>query len=139
MGKINWGRALVGGLVAGFVYWAMEYVLFGYVFAADLDPPPGLTGPFGMKLLTWYFLTDLLYGQILVTLYTFVRPRLGAGPKSAAIAGVMVWMPASLMRALTDAPLGITPIRVYVLTTSLSLLMFPLAAIAGARFYTEPS
>jgi hypothetical protein len=37
MGKINWARVLVGGLLAGFIINIFEYVTNGVVLAADWD------------------------------------------------------------------------------------------------------
>jgi hypothetical protein len=37
MGKINWARVLLGGLVAGFIINIFEYVTNGVVLAADWD------------------------------------------------------------------------------------------------------
>ncbi len=35
MGKINWGRVLLGGLLAGIVVNVFEYVTNGVVLASD--------------------------------------------------------------------------------------------------------
>src|SRR6267143_888447 len=37
MGKINWARVLLGGLLAGFIINIFEYVTNGVVLAADWD------------------------------------------------------------------------------------------------------
>ena len=39
MGRINWGRVFVGGLVAGLIINLFEYVTNGVVLAANWDAP----------------------------------------------------------------------------------------------------
>ena len=39
MGRINWGRVFVGGLVAGLIINVFEYVTNGVVLAANWDAP----------------------------------------------------------------------------------------------------
>jgi hypothetical protein len=82
---------------------------------------------------------DFVYGIILVYLYAAIRPRFGPGPGAAVSAGLIVWLLVGLLHTLGEAPLGFLPMRLYVLGTVVGLVLMPLAAVAGARFYTEPA
>jgi len=37
MGKINWGRVVLGGLLAGVVLNVIDWVVYGKVLAADFN------------------------------------------------------------------------------------------------------
>ena len=91
MDRINWNRVLLGGLLAGLIINASEFVLNGVVLQSDwnaamkaLNKPGDVTGGQIAGFNLWGFAT----GIIAVWLYAAIRPRYGAGPKTAAIAGV---------------------------------------------------
>src|SRR6266481_1988424 len=79
MGKINFGRVLLGGLVAGLVINIGEYLLNGVVLAKQMEgtfrkmnvPAPG-----GNFIAIAVALTFLL-GILIVWIYALIRPRLG--------------------------------------------------------------
>jgi hypothetical protein len=48
-----------------------------------------------------------------------------------------MWIIAGLLHAIGEAPFGMMPQRLYTIGTLVSLLSFPLATVAGARFYRE--
>ena len=137
MGKINLQKAVLGGLVAGVVLYVIDYLAYGVVFAKQFPLPAGLTGLFAIPILVWFFIVDVLYGMALVYLYAAVRPRFGAGPRTAVIAGLLMWVIAGLLHALGEAPMGMAPQKVYTIGTLISLVQLPLAALAGAKFYIE--
>jgi hypothetical protein len=74
---------------------------------------------------------------IIVYLYAAIRPRFGAGVKTAVIAGVIVWLVA-MMAGVADAVLGILPANLLVLTGIWALVEMVVASIAGAWLYREP-
>jgi hypothetical protein len=81
---------------------------------------------------------DFLYGISLVYLYAAIRPRYGPGPKTAIWAGLIMWVIAVLLRELGEAPFGI-PLRLSLVGSVVGLVLMPVAALAGARFYSEPA
>jgi hypothetical protein len=140
MGKINWGRVVLGGLAAGVVLNIVDYVLYGVwlrpEFAATmqaLGKPPGATD----SLIPLFVVVDFVFGIGLVWLYAAIRPRYGAGVKTAVIAGVAVWFFISLLRSISEAPMGLFPQRVYTLGTCVTLVAYVIAGTAGAYFYKE--
>jgi hypothetical protein len=52
-------------------------------------------------------------------------------------AGLFVWLLIALLHAIGEAPMGLLPMRLYVLGTIVGLIEFPVAAVAGAKFYRE--
>jgi len=90
MGKINWNRVLLGGLLAGVV---ANVLAFGswYLFlrtgwkaeVAQLARPIQETVGFNVFWLLFYFVV----GITATWWYAAVRPRFGPGAKTATIAG----------------------------------------------------
>ncbi len=140
MGSIGLKGVFVGGLVAGLILNVVDYVLYGVVLAKDFaDALQAVGRPPADNLIPLFILLDFLYGILLVYLYAAIRPRYGPGPKTAVWAGVIMWLLIGLLHAVGEAPLGLLPLRLYLLGTIVSLIALPLAAVAGARFYQEPA
>lgn len=139
MAKINIGRVVIGGLVAGAVLGAVDIVTFGMVLKAPMAvamralPKPRMVD----VQVPWYLLIDLLAGIGLVWLYAALRPRFGAGPGTAARAGAAGWFFVSLVPTLVMWPMNLMPLGLTVITTGIALVQWPLAAVVGARFYRE--
>ena len=134
---MNIPRILLGGIVAGIIYFIGDGIVHGALlhsgWVAILGPnadqslhQPGYFGPY-----------DLLKGFLAVWIYAVARPRLGAGPRTASIAGLVVWF------ACIPVPLlGLLPMKFFsasfVVTWSLyALIPSILGAIAGAWLYKE--
>jgi hypothetical protein len=140
MGSIGLKGVFVGGLVAGLILNVVDYVLYGVVLAKDFaDALQAVGRPPADNLIPLFILLDFLYGILLVYLYAAIRPRYGPGPKTAVWAGVIMWLLIGLLHAVGEAPLGLLPLRLYLLGTIVSLVALPRAAVAGARFYQEPA
>jgi hypothetical protein len=140
MGTINLKGVIVGGLVAGLILNVVDYVFWGVLYAKDFEAALQALGrPPADSLVPLFIVLDFLYGIALVYLYAAIRPRFGAGPRAAIWAGLIVWLLIGLLHALGEAPLGFLPMRLYVVGTIVGLILTPLAAVAGARFYTEPA
>ncbi|HEY6808686.1 MAG TPA: hypothetical protein VI160_07850 [Gemmatimonadales bacterium] len=139
MARINIGRVVIGGLVAGAVLGAVDIVTFGMVLKAPMAvamralPKPRMVD----VQVPWYLLIDLLAGIGLVWLYAALRPRFGAGPGTAARAGAAGWFFVSLVPTLVMWPMNLMPLGLTVITTGIALVQWPLAAVVGARFYRE--
>ncbi len=140
MGKINWGRVVLGGLLAGVVLNVVDYVLYGVWLRPDFAATMQALGkPAGAmdSLVPLFVVVDFVYGIGLVWLYAAIRPRFGAGVKTAVIAGVAVWFFISLLRAISEAPMGLFAQRVYTLGTCVTLIEYAVAGAVGAYLYKE--
>src|SRR2546429_4371476 len=112
MGKINWGRVVVGGFLAGVVLNIVDFVFFGVIMKQDIAAAMQALGrqPGAMdSLVPLFVVLDFVTGIGLLWVYAAIRPRFGAGAKTAVIAGVAVWFFVGLLHALGEAPMGLFP------------------------------
>lgn len=139
MGKINWGRVVLGGLVAGVVLNVFDYVLYGVLLADDFKAALQALGKPAMSgsLTAWFVFLDFVYGIFAVFLYAAMRPRFGAGPKTAIIAGLAIWFLAFLLHGAGEMPLGLFPNRLYVIPIIVGIVELPLATATGGKVYQE--
>ncbi|HJS73658.1 MAG TPA: hypothetical protein VJ921_05180 [Vicinamibacteria bacterium] len=97
MGKINTGRVILGGLVAGLAMNASEAFLHAGVLGADGAKLVedwkrlGLEMDVRPSLLFWLIGITFVLGILAVWTYAAIRPRFGPGPKTALCAGLAVW------------------------------------------------
>jgi hypothetical protein len=138
MGKINVVRVILGGLVAGLIINISEYVLNIYVVAEESNAIMERMGlpPIGMHQIAWFLILTFVLGIVIVFLYAGLRPRFGAGAKTAVIAGVIVWLVA-MMAGVADVIIGIAPPNLLVLAGAWSLVETVVASVVGAWLYQE--
>lgn len=144
MTKIHLGRVIVGGLVAGLVMNVSEFVLHAIVLAADgnklmtdwqalglhVEPDPIL-------LMILVGITFVL-GVLAVWTYAAIRPRFGAGPRTALYAGIAVWAMSYLYAAVyVHAGIVIYPAKLTWVPVAWSLIEVPVATVVGASLYRE--
>ena len=140
MGKINWGRVVGGGLLAGVVLNVFDWLVYGVWLNADIVAGMQALGkdPAGVQSAVPLFVAlDFVYGIGLVWVYAAIRPRFGAGPGTAVIGGLAVWFFVGLLHAVAEAPMALMPQRVMVLGTTVALIQIPLASVVGAYIYKE--
>jgi hypothetical protein len=75
-------------------------------------------------------------GIVLIFLYAGLRPRFGAGAKTAVIAALIMWI-VVMMGAVTDVVIGLTPANLVALAGAWSLVETIVGAVAGAWVYKE--
>src|SRR6267143_2476473 len=140
MGKINWGRVVLGGLLAGVVLNIVDFLTYGVWLKADMAAAMTALGksPAAMdSAIPLWVALDFVSGIGLVWLYAAIRPRFGAGVKTAVIAGLALWFFIGLMSAIGEAPMGLFPQRLYTMGAIVALIKIPLASVVGAYLYTE--
>jgi hypothetical protein len=85
-----------------------------------------------------YNLLGLVCGIALIWIYAAIRPRFGAGVKTAVYAGLAVWVVGILIPNLSFMWVaGLFGHRLTALTTLGSLVEIVAGAIAGAALYKE--
>lgn len=138
MGGINVGRVVAGGLVAGLVINVGETILNAYVLAdtyAERMIAYGVAeSPYAVPIFTVY---GFLLGIVAVWLYALARPRLGPGPRSAALVGLGVWLLYSGSFADFHLAVPLFPTFVPLWNLGWGLVEVPLATMAGAWVYRE--
>ena len=139
MGKINLQKVIIGGLVAGVVLNVVDFITYGVVLKDDMAAAMAALGKPAVpdSMIPLFVGLDFVVGVFLVWLYAAIRPRFGPGPATAVKAGLAVWFIAGLMHALFEAPMGLMPTNLIVISTAVMLVACPLAAVVGAKFYTE--
>lgn len=140
MGKINWGRVFVCGLLTGVVTFVLGGVITtmwakGFEAGMTALGHPYLIPKSPMTFLS-IFVVNLVLGTVLVWLYAAIRPRYGPGPKTAAVAGFALWVIVT-MSDLFFMTLGVLPVRALVAPIAVGLPAFIVAAEAGTRLYRE--
>ena len=138
MGKINLGRVILGGLLAGLIISISEYVLNTYVMAGDTSELLQRLGlaEIGTNQIIGFILLTFVLGIVMIWLYAAIRPRFGAGVKTAVIAAVVVWI-FGLLSGLSDVIVGLIPAGTLVLPAVWGLVETIVAAVAGAWVYQE--
>ncbi len=139
MGNINLTRVLLGGLLAGVVINVGEGILNELILRGDweaamqaLQLPMVGGGSQGVLFLVLGF----VLGIVAVCIYASIRPRFGAGVKTAVIAGLTVWV---LIYIGFGFPFlaGVFPTKLFWISAVWGLVEVPLATVAGAWVYKE--
>ncbi len=139
MANINLSRVLLGGLCAGFVIVIGELILNGVILGTQFSAQReklGLGDPTFSELSIGVILT-LFYGVILIWIYAAIRPRFGAGPKTAFIAAITFWTIAYVLFLLTLWASSLVSLNFAVFSILWGLLEAPAAAFLGASLYRE--
>jgi len=140
MGKINWGRVVLGGLLAGVVLNIVDWLTYGVWLKADMAAAMQALGKqpgaLDSAIPLWVAL-DFVSGIGLLWVYAAIRPRFGAGVKTAVIAGLAVWFFVGLVHAIGESPMGFMPQRLMVIGTCVALVALPVATVGGAYVYKE--
>src|SRR5213593_2631154 len=140
MGKINWNRVILGGLVAGVIINIFEFVLNGVVLAKDMEAAMSALGrQVGGNALAMFTVGGFLVGFFAVWFYAAIRPRYGAGPKTALCAGAAVWGLGYLLCSVTPIALHLFPGRLMAIGLAVGLVEVLAATLAGASLYREES
>jgi hypothetical protein len=139
--KINVGRVLLGGLLAGLVVNLGEYVL-NAVFLEDLiklmeEEVPvfiGLVEASG-KTISVRIALNFILGIAIVYLYAMIRPRSGPGLRSALWAGLIAWFFVHFYVGLSYYVIGTMGLTLFRMVWG--LFEYIIAAITGAWVYRE--
>jgi len=138
MGKINWGRVILGGLLAGVIINIFEYCTNGVALKADWDAAMKALGhQMSTSAIGVYIVWGFLTGIAAIWLYAAARPRFGPGPKTAALTGFAYWIVGYALPTSGWAPLGLFPTRLLVIGTLVGLVEIIVASIIGAWPYKE--
>lgn len=139
MSGINVRRVLLGGLVVGLVLNVTEGFLNMVVLAKaneavlkNLNVPPISGAAIG-----FYTAWGFVQGLITVWLYAAMRPRLGPGPRTAMVAGLLIWLLAYVIPQTGNALMHIAPWPLTLGYLAWVLVEAPLVALLGGWLYRE--
>lgn len=133
------GRVILGGLLAGLVINVGEFILnepiLGEQWQAAMESLN--REPMGGQAIAVFVVLAFLVGIACVYTYAAIRPRFGAGAKTAVCAGLLVWALAYLYPAIGAVPTDIFPTSLLAIGTLWGLFEIPIATVAGAWLYRE--
>jgi hypothetical protein len=140
MGKINVGRVILGGIVAGIVSDILGYLVDGVLLAPRWTYDMWKLGHGGLSpnQWIWFNLLGIVGGIFLIWIYAAIRPRFGAGALTAIYAGVVFWIVAILIPNTSFMVVGgLFGKHLALYTTAGGLVETLAGALAGAALYKE--
>lgn len=140
MSKINLGRVVLGGLLAGVVLNVFEFVLNGPILGDQWTAAMeslNRAAPTDAGTMIGYAIWNFLLGIALVWFYAAMRPRFGPGPKTALLTGLAVWFVIWFLGFGGTLLSGMFPANLVVVTLIWEFFEVPIATLAGAWLYKE--
>jgi hypothetical protein len=142
MAKINLGRVILGGIIAGIVIDVFEGVLNGVILSqqwTDVQKELGKSGNMSVKQIVAFNVWGFAVGILTVWLYAAIRPRYGSGPRTAVCAGLAVWALAFALGSAAPVFLHMFPVGLVSTSLAVELVEMIVAGLAGAAVYKEAS
>jgi hypothetical protein len=139
MNKINFRRVLLGGLVAGLIINAGEFVLNGIILAPHIEAdmkrmnitPPG--NGFAALAVGLTF----IFAAIAILIYAMARARFGPGPRTALIVALILWFCLYAYSGTINMLLINVPPKLILMILGWGIAEYPLGILAGAALYKE--
>jgi hypothetical protein len=137
--KINLPRVLVGGLMGGLIInigeWFLNFVIVAD-YSKELFARLNVPLPTASALLPGLVMNFLL-GIVIALGYAAIRPRFGAGPRSAVIFALFAWFLVYVYPGVFNMILFSIPPKQTLIAFGWSLLEYVVAALASAAIYKE--
>src|SRR5262249_44675419 len=112
MPRINIGRVLLGGLVAGVVANGLSFLINDIIMKeqhAAVFKSLGKTMPTDPTTAVIFVVGGFVFSIALVLLYAAIRPRYGPGPATAVRAGIFFWFLTAVFFQWLIGALGVFP------------------------------
>jgi len=140
MGKMNVGRWILGGIVAGIVGDLLDIPVDGVWLAPMWNSQMAALGRSSLSAnqIVWFNAFGIIIGLVAIWIYAGIRPRFGPGVKTAIYAGIAVWVAGFLVPNF--ALMWVTHLfsgHLTGYTTLGALIECVVGAIAGAALYKE--
>ena len=141
MARINWGRLIVGSLIAAIIMFVTDGFIHGTIAGADwraVYTGLGAREPEAHGLSMVYFaIFELGRGFTAMMFYVLMRSFFGAGPKTAVLAGIIGWVAFSLTGPVQFIPLGFFSHALWLKVGAIQLIASIVGTIAGAALYKD--
>lgn len=135
---MNTKRIVLGGLAAGLLMDILDGITNGVIFGSSWERAYVALGlPPQNPLIAAYWLSfDLLAGILIAWLYAAMRPRFGAGPRTAVYAALVEWLilHMTMYSHLAD---HVFPASVLFGTSACELASAVAAGLVAGRLYRE--
>jgi hypothetical protein len=137
--KINFGRVVLGGLVAGLIINLGEFLLNEIFFVRQMEEMLRLlnTPRPGFKFIATATLLTFVLGIIMVLTYAMIRPRFGPGPKTAILAALIAWFCIYIYAGMLNSALFGVPPALLAMGITWGAAEYIVAGLAGAWLYKE--
>jgi len=139
MNRINFGRVLLGGLVAGLLMNVGEFLLNGVVLHSQMEADfkrMNLTPPGNSFVAVAVGLT-FVFGIVAVLLYAMIRSRLGPGPKTAIVTALILWFCICAYSGTINMILLAIPSNIMLMILAWCLVEYTVGILVGAALYKE--
>jgi len=141
MSRVNWGRLAIGGLIASVIAFVTDGVMHNFLiphhWQALIEQLGIAPRPHAPSAMVYFAIFELGRGFVSLFLYAMMRARFGAGPGTAAAAGVAGWIAFSVTGPAQFIPLGFFSDTLWVMAGGYQLVTSIVATLAGAAVYTE--
>jgi hypothetical protein len=142
---INTQKVLIGGIVAGVVINAIDFITNTYILGARMKVEtdafkPGLADQMmqGTAAVSFIIIMDFILGIALVWTYAAIRPRFGPGMRTATYAALLFWILYGIFVA-GYMLMGMMSSGLWWTFAFIELVNLLVAAWVGARLYSEAS
>jgi len=143
MSDVNWGKFILGALIVAAICFVSDGFLHQRVvteqWQAVMDALGATTPDHAGISKIWFIVFEAGRGFLAMYVYVLLRPRLGAGVKTATWAGVVTWVSFSLAGPAQFIPLGFYSESLWITVGLYQLVFTIIAAIMGAAPYSERS
>lgn len=139
---INTSKVITSGIVAGIVMNVVDFVSNFTFLKGPTEASMNALNPALMQnmqhgaSIAGFVVLDFIMGLLLVLAYAAVRPRFGAGPKSATIATILLWGAGCVVAGYFFVMGMFTP-QLYWLTFVESFVSLWIGAYVGGMLYRE--
>jgi hypothetical protein len=143
MGKINYGRVIVGGIVGGILAASLDWFFNGVLLGQRWDDTvtalnhPGAFTASPVTFLVGLYLIFIVGNTLIMWLYAAVRPRLGAGMRTAVYVGLVTWVFGFVLPNTSWALIGLFGRRLLFYNTLAGIVEVVVGAVVGAALYKE--
>lgn len=139
MSQINIGGVLKGGAAAGSIMVISKFILNVPVAGSQMDKELAALSlpPVSTATTATFTVATFLLGIATVWLYAAIRPRLGPGPKTAMVAGLLVWAMSYLYSGVFFYIIGMQSLGLVLVTIVWSANEMIVASSVGGYLYRE--
>ncbi len=137
---MNYGRIVVGAIVAAIFYFLADGFIHGKILGQEHEA--AITGAGKVvrhdpSSFAYFAAFDLGKGLVVVLLYAAARPRFGPGVMTAIWAGVISWLAIEVLPNLANMPFPFYDKSTYWKWIALEFVPMTVGAILGGWIYKE--
>ena len=141
MTRINTGKVVAGGLLAGLLFNIGDFLINGYLLTAEYQATLTRLGLDAAAMesvgaMVCWVVIDFVFGLLIVWNYAGIRPRFGPGPLTALLAALPLYAGATLI-VFGFASMGIFTTAIATKGAIYSAVNTAIGSIAGAWLYSE--